>query len=255
MTEIEPEEILNIASTAGRLVLESGGETYRTEDTIVSIARSMGAKKASAFVTPTVIIVTGTDENNCNHSAMERIRNRSVNLKRIAQVNSLSRKLASRETPSNPVQVGQLLAQIEAASTYPSWFIILASGFCSLFNIVLYKGTWQEAAISFVISMLIRLFLLYIGRFTIPSFLVSLLAGVFISVLSEFSAFIGLAAGSGRVTSAVLIMVVPGLATVNAVRDIIAGDLVSGNARLTDAFMTAAGLSVGTAFGVLLLPF
>ncbi len=255
MTEIEPEEILNIASAAGRLVLESGGETYRTEDTIVSIAKSMGAKKASAFVTPTVIIVTSTDTNNCNHSAMERIRNRSVNLERIAQVNSLSRKLASRETPSNPVQVGQLLAQIEASPTYSSWFIILASGVCSLFNAFLYQGTWQEAAVSFFISMFIRFFLIFIGRFTIPNFLVSLLLGMFISFLSELSAFFGLVSSSGMVISAALIMVVPGLAAVNAVRDIIASDLVSGNARLTEAFMTAAGLSVGTVFGVLLLPF
>lgn len=49
-------------------------------------------------------------------------------------------------------------------------------------------------------------------------------------------------------------LVVPGIAIVNAIRDIIAGDLVSGNARLTEACMIAAGLSIGTAFGVVLIP-
>jgi uncharacterized membrane protein YjjP (DUF1212 family) len=255
MTEIEPEQVLNIAATAGRLVLESGGETYRTEDTIVSIAKSMGAKKASAFATPTVLIVSSTDQNNCNHSTMERIRNRSVNLKRIVQVNALSWKLASRETSSNPVQVEQLLAQIKDVPTYPAWFIVLASGFCSFFNATLYMGTWREAVVAFVISMIIRIFLIFIGRYTFPNFLVFLMIGLFISVLSECATHLGLTAASGRVTASALILFVPGLATINAVRDIIAGNLVSGNARLTEAFMIAAGLSLGTAFGVLILPF
>lgn len=40
-------------------------------------------------------------------------------------------------------------------------------------------------------------------------------------------------------------LLVPGLATVNAIRDTIAGDLVAGIARLTDAVITAAALAIG----------
>jgi len=46
--------------------------------------------------------------------------------------------------------------------------------------------------------------------------------------------------------------VVPGLALVNAIRDLIAGDLLSGNARLVEAVMIAIGLSVGAVSGPLL---
>ena len=52
--------------------------------------------------------------------------------------------------------------------------------------------------------------------------------------------------------TSVLMQVVPGLAIVNAIRDMIAGDLVAGNARLIEAFMIAAGLSVGAVTGMLL---
>ena len=44
---------------------------------------------------------------------------------------------------------------------------------------------------------------------------------------------------------ATLMQVVPGLAIVNGIRDLISGDLVSGTARIIDAFMIAAGLSTG----------
>ena len=51
--------------------------------------------------------------------------------------------------------------------------------------------------------------------------------------------------------TAALMQVVPGLAIVNAIRDLISGDLMSGTARLVEAFMIAAGLSIGSIFGVL----
>ena len=49
----------------------------------------------------------------------------------------------------------------------------------------------------------------------------------------------------------VLMQVVPGLALVNSIRDIMSGDLMSGTARLVDALVTAASLSIGAAAGVL----
>lgn len=41
-------------------------------------------------------------------------------------------------------------------------------------------------------------------------------------------------------------LLVPGLAITNAVRDTIAGDLVSGVTRGLEAFLTAVGIAVGT---------
>ena len=51
---------------------------------------------------------------------------------------------------------------------------------------------------------------------------------------------------------------VPGVAITNAVRDILQGDYMSGNARVLEAFLTAAGIAVGVGAGIwfagLLLP-
>ena len=47
-----------------------------------------------------------------------------------------------------------------------------------------------------------------------------------------------------------IMLLVPGLAITNAIRDTIAGDLVSGIARAVEAFLTAIGVAVGT--GVIL---
>ena len=55
--------MIDIAVRAGAIVLENGGETYRTEATVNKIARALGAKTVSSFVTPTVIQFSYTDDN------------------------------------------------------------------------------------------------------------------------------------------------------------------------------------------------
>lgn len=48
------------------------------------------------------------------------------------------------------------------------------------------------------------------------------------------------------------IMPVPGLAITNAIRDTIKGDYLSGTARILEAFLTAVGLALGIAFGIMI---
>ena len=74
-------------------------------------------------------------------------------------------------------------------------------------------------------------------------------SGAFIGFLATltglFSSVVGVEISSFVVMIATLMQVVPGLAIVNGIRDLISGDLVSGTARIIDAFMIAAGLSTG----------
>lgn len=58
------DKVLHIATFAGRIILESGGETYRVEETICRICAAYGIRYAESFVTPTGIMVSVYDENN-----------------------------------------------------------------------------------------------------------------------------------------------------------------------------------------------
>ncbi|MED3729745.1 threonine/serine exporter family protein, partial [Geobacillus stearothermophilus] len=61
MTE-RVDDIVEVCLLAGKLMLESGGETYRVEDTMTRIAASFGMPRSHGYVTPTAIIfsVEGT---------------------------------------------------------------------------------------------------------------------------------------------------------------------------------------------------
>ena len=244
------EDMIDIAIRAGAIVLENGGETYRTEAIVNKIAAALGAKTASSFVTPTVIQFSYTDDNDHYHSAIRRIKKRGVNLDKIALIDELTRRIEKKKKTYEPRVIESLLSRIENSPVYKKPLVLMAAALSSFCFAFMFGGTLAEASAAFVIGFLLRLFLFYSQRRQFGSFSTSLLSGAITSVLTEFAFLLGFIPATEITLISVLMQVVPGLAIVNAIRDLIEGDLVSGAARLLDAFMVAAGLSVGAVFAL-----
>ena len=61
---------------------------------------------------------------------------------------------------------------------------------------------------------------------------------------------LGLGQSVDTVTISVLMVLVPGVALTNAMREIMAGDIVSGLSRAADSILTAAAIAIGSAVGL-----
>ncbi|MGL4987483.1 MAG: threonine/serine exporter family protein [Treponemataceae bacterium] len=241
--------IIDISVNAGKIVLENGGETYRAEDTIVYTAKSLGAINPSAFVTPTVILFSFEDENRNHFSSVKRIVSRGVNLQKVARVNALSFRLTRRNKIANPLMIEQLLQKIESSPAYKKKTLLFYAAGMSFFFVFLFGGKLIEAVVAFVIGSLLRMSLFAIEKIPLGNFIVFFILGGIISVLAQLAVLLNVISSPVIVATAVLMQVVPGLATVNAIRDIIAGDLISGTARLVEACIIAIALSIGSLVG------
>jgi len=244
------EQIMEIAIQAGSMVLENGGETYRAEETCVRMARAMGATHASAFVSPTLVMVSVQDKDCRSHTAMRRITTRTVNLRKIALLNDLSHRLVKHGC-NDLAKVARLLERIDDSPTHGFWGMVLMGGFTGFFFALMFGCSLVQALCAFAIGFLLRIILLWIGKFNLNAFIVSVVSGGFISVACQIIYVLGIVPESVQMMTAALMQVVPGLALVNSIRDLISGDLSSGTARLMDAFMVATGLSVGSVLGLL----
>lgn len=76
---------------AGRILLESGAEGSRVEDTMTRIATTLGYPESNSFVTNTVINFMLHNE---SYPRIFRIKTRDTNLHRISRTNGISRRLA-----------------------------------------------------------------------------------------------------------------------------------------------------------------
>ena len=78
----------DVIMLAGRILLESGAEGSRVEDTMTRIARKLGYPESNSFVTNTVIQFTLHNE---SYPRIFRINSRDTNLIKISQANEISR--------------------------------------------------------------------------------------------------------------------------------------------------------------------
>lgn len=262
------QEILEIASRAGRLVLENGGETYRAEETMNRAALSLGAAVSESFVTPTVVMLSVQDNDKKTETIIHRVKKREINLGKIGSINALSRKISSRtECPGRTdcpgkagfyttgKQISYVLSRIENSPVYPVKLQVLFYGLVPLFFSLIFDGTLKDCLGAFVSGCCLRGVMFLLSRFNFPSFISTLTEGFFVSFCIRVASCIHIVDNPEISSISVLMVLVPGLAIVNAIRDIIAGDLVAGLARGAEAFIVAAALSFGAGFGVLLFDF
>lgn len=239
----EAHDPLIIAAETGRRILEAGGETYRAEDLIVRLCHVWGYTDAEAFATPTGLMASFVDRDQRSRAVVRRITRRVVDLHRISRIDTLVRIAEEQRLGSQDVQ--NRLLEIDNEKTYSTAIILLAAALSSAFFTLLFQGSWQDAIGAFIVGLGIKTFAYLLQRWNFPDFITTIIGGAIAALLSIMTYGLGITEHLDKTIIGSIMLLVPGLATVNAIRDTIAGDLVAGIARLTDAVITAAALAIG----------
>ena len=85
---------VDVIMLAGTLLLQSGSETYRVEDTMIRIAHSQGIIDCNALAMPVAIFFS---IENTNVSRMKRNLKTNYNIEKVCDVNQVSRQLVTGE--------------------------------------------------------------------------------------------------------------------------------------------------------------
>lgn len=237
-------EIVLIAAKAGKIILENGGEIYRVEDTIIRVCNAFNINNPEAIVMPTGIFISATDENNNSISIIKRIHSRKVNLDKISKVNDLSRKLSSKVLTINEVK--KQLDLLEKAPGYSPLTNVLISGFAVTSFALLLGASIKDSIFAFFIGIIINLMTSYLSKIKFNDFFINLTGGFIAAILGIILAKIKLIYSMDTVIISSIMLLVPGLIITNAIRDTIAGDLVSGISRALEAFFIAIAIAVGS---------
>lgn len=244
-------QIANIALKAGELLLKSGAEIYRVEDTITRICRSYGLE-CETFVLPTGIFISAS---NAIHdevvSYTKRIRARTVNLQTIEMVNTFSRNLENKVLSYE--EAVSKLEEIQSLLVYKKWQRLFASSIASFCFTLLIKGTVYDGLAAFASGMLIfflREIMARAGMFMFfDYFLSGTVAGMFAYFVRSIVPFLDLY----KIVIGSIMMLLPGVAITNSIKDALYGDLVASVARLGEALLMVSALGAGVGFGITLL--
>jgi uncharacterized membrane protein YjjP (DUF1212 family) len=239
----EPEDFLLLAADAARLVLESGGETYRAEETAQAVAMGLGAVDVECFATPTGIVLSFSAPDGHVHSIVRRVATRRLDLDRIARTETLVRDLVSGRIEGR--EAAAVLGEIESSPERPLLVSLLAAAIGTGCYALFFGGAWNDALVAAFSGLLLSRMTRYLARRRISDFFTNLAGGFIVAAVAIAAARFGLAANPNLAILGAAMYLVPGVAITNAIRDTIAGDLVAGVARAADAFMSATAIAVG----------
>ncbi|WP_125154696.1 threonine/serine exporter family protein [Clostridium rectalis] len=236
--------ILQLATLAGEIMLESGAEIYRVEETVERICHAYGVFNTDSFITPTGLVVSVTNSFGITSSKVKRIKSRTVDLDKIALVNDLSRKICSEKLTLDFIE--QSLKDIKSNKTYSKKIIILASCIAAGFFTLLYGGSKKDFITSLFIGGLIQIVNLKLNSIQTNAFFINAIGGALASFIALISTSLNLADNTDKIVIGSLMLLVPGLVITNAIRDTLAGDLMAGNCRAVEAFLIAIAIAVGS---------
>lgn len=235
---------LELAVYAGEIMLKNGAETYRVEDIIVRICKAYNILSAEPFVTPTGIFVSiNESDDNESVSIVRRIKNRTIDLNKISKVNDLSRKLSSE---SLSFEDGlSFLKKIDCIPKYNKVLKTFCAGIASAFFGILLGAMLRDVIVAFFISTIVYMTVSLVEGLHANQFIQNAFGGATASFLAILSMVLNLGTDTDKIIISSIMILLPGVAITNAVRDSISGDLISGLARATEAFIIAISIAVG----------
>ncbi|MDR3243001.1 MAG: threonine/serine exporter family protein [Clostridiales Family XIII bacterium] len=238
--------ILILALFAGELMMKSGAEIYRVEDTIIRICRACNIPYVECFATTTGIFLSldsGSDDGNM-HTFIKRIHRISIDLDKISRINDFSRVFTS--THLSVADGFEMLREIERGGTYSLPVKMLGTGIIGATFCMSLGGSPADALTSAMITCFTWLTSRGIERLQVNPFIRVFMSCV-ICTLCTLTAVANIPAvnSSGAIIIAAITVFLPGVAITNAARDMLSGDMLSGVARFAEALLTTIAIAVG----------
>lgn len=239
----EVKKLLVLATLAGRLMLKSGAETYRVEDTVIRICQSRkDIQHVDAFVIPTGIFISLEFKGELI-SYIKRVKTISIDLNKISLVNEFSRTFVSTHMS---IEDGiKEIKRINKISIYSNIIKSLFGAIASGFFCLLFQGTILDFLGAFIVSFIVLFLLNSISKLKLTFFLDKFIGSVFISILSYFLIKLSLGDSLDKVIIGSIMPLVPGVAITNAIRDTMSGDFLSGLSRGMEAIFSALAIAFG----------
>ena len=238
--------ILDIAEE----MLVCGAEVERVEDSIERMCYAYGCDRVNAFIITSNIQVTFEDPRGNIITQIRRLKRNDTNFDRLDYLNDLSRYIcANKPDLETLVQKYEVVMNRKQLPIWLQYFgaVLVASGFAVFFG-----GNFADAIASGVLGIVITLITRILAKIEENQ-----MAKLFISsVIAGFLAIVLVAVGIGSNVDKIMIggimLLIPGIAMTNSVRDLLIGDVVTGMIRFVNSLLMAAAIACGFALPLIL---
>lgn len=238
-------ELLSCALDIGEQMLVSGAEINRVEDSISRICKAYDAKRVDVFTITSSIVVTLQMNSGDALTQTRRILKYSIDIDKLDRLNSLSRYICTHKPNAN--YINKEMAKIGSRRPYNTLVQYLVYALIAGSFTIFFDGDLSDAAVSAVIGILLKLSITFIQRVDKNKVFVNILCSFVVGMLGVLLVRSGIGHSLESILIGNIMLLIPGLALTNSIRDIICEDIIAGLLRLCEAILIAISISVGFA--------
>lgn len=242
------QKLINLIGEIGRLLLKHGAEIYRVEESLLRMCKSYGYPNVEVFALPTYFTLTIEMHDNHTYTLSKRTQHNRVNLDMVYELNNLVRYVCNK-CPDYDYLKERIIKNTPI--NMPLVFIGygLGTGFFTTF----FGGGVNETVIAMVIGFILYFFIWLMEILEINNLVSTLLSSILLTALAIFSFKLNIISSLQSTIIGCLMILTPGVAITNSLRDIMSGDYISGMARMLEALLTATFIAVGVGIMMVIL--
>lgn len=244
------QKIINLIGEIGRLLLKHGAEIYRVEESLLRMCKSYGYPNVEVFALPTYFTLTIEMHDNHTYTLSKRTQQNRVNLDMVYELNNLVRYVCTM-CPDYDYLKKRINKIKNTPINMPLVFVGygLGTGFFTTF----FGGGINETIVAMIIGFILYFFIWLMEFLEINNLVSTLLSSILLTSLAIFSFKLNIINSLQSTIIGCLMILTPGVAITNSLRDIMSGDYISGMARMLEALLTATFIAVGVGIMMVIL--
>ncbi len=253
--KINFEKVLELSLEIGVGLLSSGGSVSRAETAVDRICSSYGAEEVTVAAFGSMIIASLRTKDGHEYSYMKRVYSTSNNLALLEKYNQLSRDICVNKYPVEDAL--KMSYELYIKPSKNKWIIMTGAGLVAGLYSIFFGGTPEDILpallIAFTMSGLSELLSKRSLNVYATTFLLSVVGGMLSISLCKLFNLMGLNCHGDLVMTGTIMILIPGLLTTNAVRDMFTGDLMSGTFLLLNGILLTVVIAAGYGVSMLIL--
>ncbi len=238
--------LLNLSVELGCQLMESGAEIYRVEDSVLRLMRAYGAQDAQIFAIPGCITVSVSAENGEPVTRLCRVDAHNTDLDHLELCNALCRQLCEQTPPVEQAR-RQLADLCRRRPRFRPIAVMLGYFLIGAFFTPFFGGGLMDALCGGLCGLAIYVANRWLAPLAGPNmFFRTLLSAAVSSLAAQLLVYAGVGQHVDTITIGALMILVPGVSLTTAMREVMAGDLVSGVSHTAESILTATAIALGT---------
>lgn len=235
-------ELFKYIGEIGRLLLRHSAEIYRVEESLKRMCWSYGFKDVGVFALPSYFTLGATLNDGSTPSIIIRTTQNRINLDCMYELNNLVRYICDKQP-----DVDYIKKEVNRIKKLEDnmLLVFLGYGMGAGFFCLFFGGRLTECLVSMGIGFCMYFIIWLHEILDINAIVRTILTSMFLTAAAILCYHFHLINNLQPTIIGSLMILVPGIAITNSLRDIMSGDYISGQARMLEAFLTATAIALG----------